>query len=317
MAKAPAKTTPKAAQPKGQTLTLTTNFLDTSLAKPAKGMRCQEASPQSGQVYLACGKPAKYIVKNGDPMPYAMCTACAQHNVNNRRAGLVVDVGGPITLATIPASPSPAPSAPSRSEPVSQAPETRQGSRDAMVEAAEAAPVGPVPPLEKLDLIHKAGVPVEQAFIKLNIAIRQAMAEIKGHGDRAAHLVQIYSKLRTAQDILTVQIKDFSTVLDVVGSVLIPEAFEREQLQTLTTQEGDRMTVIMKLYASIPAEKREEAYKWLREHGHEDIIQETVNASSLSAFAKAELAEGRELPDDIFSIFTKPSATLTRKKKGK
>jgi len=207
-----------------------------------------------------------------------------------------------------------APSVASPPAPVSQPPETRRASRDAMVDAAEAVPVVPVPPLLKLDDIHKMGLPVEKALIKLNIAVREAMGEIKGHGDRAAHLAQIYSKLRTAQEILTLQIKDFEAVISVVQGVLIPESFEREQLQTLTTMNGDRLTVVMKLYASVNGENKDKAYKWLRDNGHGAMIQETINASSLSAFAKAELAEGRELPDEIFSIFTKPSTTLTRKK---
>lgn len=55
---------------------------------PPPGTKCEEASPQSHQFYIACGKPAEFIVQylHGGEPPYAMCAACAEHNVLNRGA---------------------------------------------------------------------------------------------------------------------------------------------------------------------------------------------------------------------------------------
>jgi hypothetical protein len=69
-------------------------------AKPPHGARCQEASPLSHQFYIACGQPAEYVVKNRDPDPYAMCAACAVHNVRNRGARYVL-ASETFTIATI------------------------------------------------------------------------------------------------------------------------------------------------------------------------------------------------------------------------
>lgn len=59
-------------------------------ASPAPGATCEEASPLSHQFYIACGRPAEFVVKNRDPRPYAMCAACADHNVRNRGAYYVL-----------------------------------------------------------------------------------------------------------------------------------------------------------------------------------------------------------------------------------
>jgi hypothetical protein len=42
------------------------------------------------------------------------------------------------------------------------------------------------------------------------------------------------------------------------------------------------------------------------------LVKETINASTLAAFAKAELEEGRELPDDIFNVYIMPNTSVTK-----
>ena len=69
------------------------------------------------------------------------------------------------------------------------------------------------------------------------------------------------------------------------------------------------------MFASIIAEKRPQAFQWLRDNGYGDIIQETVNASTLSAFAKTLLeTENKELPEEFFRVHAESQATLTRGK---
>jgi hypothetical protein len=42
------------------------------------------------------------------------------------------------------------------------------------------------------------------------------------------------------------------------------------------------------------------------------IVKETINASTLAAFAKAELEEGRELPEELFNVFIGQNTSVTR-----
>lgn len=60
------------------------------IARPPTGSKCQEASPASRKnLFVPCGKPAVFIVRNRDPHQYTMCEACADHNVENRGAKIV------------------------------------------------------------------------------------------------------------------------------------------------------------------------------------------------------------------------------------
>ena len=52
---------------------------------------------------------------------------------------------------------------------------------------------------------------------------------------------------------------------------------------------------------------------WLRDEGHGDLIQETVNASSLSAFAKSYIEEtGKDLPADLFKLSNLRYTSVTK-----
>lgn len=170
--------------------------------------------------------------------------------------------------------------------------------------AKKVAPVGP-PMLEAAKLI--------EGYSK---TLSRDLDKAKKGG--AAALARLYSVSRLHFEILGEQLKEVGKLIDLMNRVYIPEAFEAEKIQTLTDAlTGDRVTIGQRLLASIPAEHREAAYDWLRKNGHESLIQETVNASSLSAFAKAQLEVGVELPDELFKTTILNQVSLTRGKKGR
>lgn len=54
---------------------------------PSPSKTCEEASVLSVETYIPCGRQAKHqIFHPRDNRTYAMCEACASHNLNNRRA---------------------------------------------------------------------------------------------------------------------------------------------------------------------------------------------------------------------------------------
>jgi hypothetical protein len=53
-----------------------------------------------------------------------------------------------------------------------------------------------------------------------------------------------------------------------------------------------------RVYASAPSEKKPELFETLKQNGFGSLVVETVNANSLSAFVKEQIAENEdELPD--------------------
>lgn len=67
------------------------------------------------------------------------------------------------------------------------------------------------------------------------------------------------------------------------------------------------------IYASIAAEKKDEALKFLRSRKRGDLIQKTVNSRSLSTFIKELMESGRKIPECI-SYYLKTSARFYAEK---
>ncbi len=58
---------------------------------------CQEASPRSGEIFIACGRPGAKVVfhqRDGRNV-YVMCDACAYHNLKNRGGVELVEKDAP------------------------------------------------------------------------------------------------------------------------------------------------------------------------------------------------------------------------------
>lgn len=103
---------------------------------------------------------------------------------------------------------------------------------------------------------------------------------------------------------------------DAVRLNLIPSAMDDDGISNITVEGIGRISLTSDLYASIINEKKDEAYEWLREHKHGDLIQETVNAGSLKATFKRIIKKGKEvIPTEFFKItpFTRASITKTTK----
>ena len=49
---------------------------------------------------------------------------------------------------------------------------------------------------------------------------------------------------------------------------------------------------------------KQKGLEWLRTSGNAGLIQETVNAGTLSSFAKGETLAGHPLPDHLFKVGT-------------
>ena len=124
-------------------------------------------------------------------------------------------------------------------------------------------------------------------------------------------LIKHYNHLRLA----TAQIKEAREALNELEERLsreqIPEIFREQGIKTTTIEGVGRVTVSYRFGCSML--DKEAGLEWLRGNGHGGIIIETVNSSTLSAFAKSMLEEsGAELPDTIFKVSTSPYTSITK-----
>ena len=101
--------------------------------------------------------------------------------------------------------------------------------------------------------------------------------------------------LRYAKSALEQKTKGINAELDDVEQQLVKMMVDTETQNF--TRGGTMFSLTTKIRASAVAECKDKLYRALKRKGHGDLVYETVNANSLSAFVNEQLAEnGEELP---------------------
>ena len=118
--------------------------------------------------------------------------------------------------------------------------------------------------------------------------------------------------------------KELETTLKNVNEKILEVEVSLAELMTLNetqnfTRSGTMFSLTTSTKVSAKAGKREELYTALKNAGYGDLVVETVNPSSLSAFVKEQISEnGEALPewlDGLVNVFEKTSISLRKAKK--
>lgn len=91
----------------------------------------------------------------------------------------------------------------------------------------------------------------------------------------------------------------------------VPHVFEVENVPNVPLSEGFRVQISTPWRASMKPDQKEAAYEWLHKH-YPDVIQPTVNASTLSALAKEMNEENKELPEAHFNAQQMPTTSVVK-----
>lgn len=105
------------------------------------------------------------------------------------------------------------------------------------------------------------------------------------------------------------EIDDFRATIqeqyDLLRRRRIPSMMEDNHIENININ-GIKVRIGDELFISIPSEERDNAYKWLELHGYADLITNTINSSTLKAWAKESIKEGQHIPENMFKITIMP-----------
>ena len=142
------------------------------------------------------------------------------------------------------------------------------------------------------------------------------------------------------------ELKEVKRKHELVSSEVIPTMMQEMNISTLKLSDGTSVEVKPVYGASIPADKKEEAYKWLRENGLGDLIKNEVTVAfgrsednkaqqyavlaqgqgyepiqklkvepmTLKALVRERVEAGLDMPSDLFNLFTSNRTKITRSK---
>ena len=129
----------------------------------------------------------------------------------------------------------------------------------------------------------------------------------------------------------------------------LPALMTEANSMEFTLLDGSKVTIKPQYGASIKVDNRPAAYEWLREHGHDDIIKNTISCQfgrgeddlassfkafaekegyvpnqtekiepmSLRAFVKERVENGDEFPMELFGAYVGQRAVITKAKGAK
>ena len=113
------------------------------------------------------------------------------------------------------------------------------------------------------------------------------------------------------------RLKDLNAAIDE-AECRLSERMAESETQNFTRQ-GMMFCLTTKTRASATAGRKAELFAALRDEGYGDLVYETVNANSLSAFVKEQMAEnGDALPgwlDGLVNVFEKTGVSLRKASK--
>jgi hypothetical protein len=129
--------------------------------------------------------------------------------------------------------------------------------------------------------------------------------------DRVIQLAKEMRRLQVEKDNHNFSLSILQKRLDEIRLGELPEAMDEAGINSLSIDGVGRVSTRADLYASIPADFKQMAWQWLIANGYENLITQTINASTFKAWAKEQLKAGEELPEELFKITPYVMAVIT------
>lgn len=106
--------------------------------------------------------------------------------------------------------------------------------------------------------------------------------------------------------------KEYQAAYDFLSISVLPERMEEEMIETLRVAGVGRLQARSDIRCAVPAQNREAVKEWLIDNGHGSMITETINASTLKAFVREMMKEGKEWPEDLLNVTPYTRATVVK-----
>ena len=165
--------------------------------------------------------------------------------------------------------------------------------------------------------------------------------DAKTLSEQVVKLRDLEDKIKIAEE----NLKQLKKQEDLLSGEIIPTMMTEMNISTLKLADGSAIEVKPIYGASIPADKKEEAFNWLRKEGLGDLIKNEVTVSfgrnednkaaeyavlaqgqgyqptqklkvepmTLKALVRERIEAGQDMPSDLFKTYAGNSTKITRR----
>jgi len=142
---------------------------------------------------------------------------------------------------------------------------------------------------------------------------RKALARSEyGQSAKTIDLAFELDAIRRAKDCLDDLTKYVNAYHDVMRMELVPEAMEREHIENIRIEDLGRLSLTPDLFVSVKADHKDDLRSWLTKRKLGDLIQETINSSTLKAYVIRAIKDGKEYPIDLLNVTPYTRASITK-----
>lgn len=161
-------------------------------------------------------------------------------------------------------------------------------------------------------------LPTATQVVQSILSARQLLSAVASELDACrsdpVRLARGFVAMRRLKDRIDELDSEFTALFETYKNEVLPEVLDGAGLNNVSLAEGFRVSVSTQVRASIREGMKEKAFAWLQANELGDIIQPTINSSTLAATARSLLEENKELPDDIFNTYTAYNTSVTATK---
>lgn len=163
------------------------------------------------------------------------------------------------------------------------------------------------------DNLHRLTVTLSAAKGLLEQAAELAkIAKTEIEAQNLVDQIRAFDHIRNTYDVLDENRKTVYNMIEAISRESIPAKMDADGVTSIRVDGVGRVSLNTRV--SVSMLDKYAAMEWLRSNGHGDLIQETVNSSTLSAFSKSLLEEeGKELPDDVFKTSAMRYTSITKR----
>jgi hypothetical protein len=126
-------------------------------------------------------------------------------------------------------------------------------------------------------------------------------------------LITAMDAVQKQKEVLEDQLKAVNKRFDFLRISKIPTKMDDEGVSNINITGVGRVSLTADMHVSIKTEMKESFYVWLRDNGRGDLLQETINPSTLKATVKGMFKGGQEIPEDLLNVSPFMRASITRK----
>ncbi len=130
------------------------------------------------------------------------------------------------------------------------------------------------------------------------MSVSELAATLKNIKIRLEEATALKSQLQKSYDFLSIDI--------------LPERMDEDGIETLKIKDVGRLQMSSDIRCAVPAANREAVKEWLIEHGHESMVSETINSSTLKAFTREMMREGKEWPEKLLKVTPYSRASVVK-----